>query len=554
MAKGSDTRLSRELILANQQLQNANETLRTQVSRLTILYQMGRDISENENWSDALDRFLMALVSYAKADGAALLLYGRNAQRLSPRSNFHVDEAGLTRACAVLGCRWRENPRGFEIHSVECYDDGPFRTCLESVKPWRMTVVPLRYRNFLWGFLLVDKRYRSKASFRLDYAFLTTIQTILAEEVANASYISDLRQLSRFNQKVLENIQSGVVTTDLEGHVLFWNRLASAMCPKLAPGARVTFDELCRAPAHAGSLFEAIMKSGDDTHVFDVVCRGEHDREFPGRLRISKMHDDNLNGTVLVGILEDLTEQKKMEAELRRTDRLRVLGQVSAGMAHEIGNPLAGIMSTAELLARQSVADDKRLTYARRILEETARLGDIVRNLLSFARPAKPEFRPCALSEVSERVVGLLSDQAEKKGVELRVRDDLCGAVCTADPSQLSQVLLNLVLNAIEACGPGDRVEILMAGESGAEGGNGTFARIEVVDSGPGIPGDIRGSLFEPFVTTKTQGTGLGLAISRQIVEEHHGDIRCDFLERGTRFTIRLPLGAGEAKTAAHPR
>jgi nitrogen-specific signal transduction histidine kinase/DNA-binding NarL/FixJ family response regulator len=545
---------SRGATPADRQLQSANEALRKQVSQLTILYQMGRDISENENWSDALDRFLMAMVSYTKADGAALLLFSRNGQRLSVRSNFHVDEPTLARACAILGTRWRENPRGSEIHSIESYDDRLFSTCLERLKPWRLTVAPMRYRSFVWGFVLIDKSYQSNVPFRQDYAGLTTIQTILAEEVANASYISDLRQLSRFNQKVLENIQSGVVTTDLEGFVVFWNHLAQTMCPKLASGVRVHFDELCRTPSEPEGLFSKIMDSDKDTHVLEVSYFGKHDRESPGRFSITKMHDDNLNGTVLVGILEDLTEQKKMEAEIRRTDRLRVLGQVSAGMAHEIGNPLTGIMTTAQLLARHVAHDQKMLGDVRIILDEAARLRDILANLKHFARSAKPEIRRCVVADVLGRVVSLSSDQAEKKGIEIRIRDDLGARVCMADPNQLEQVLLNLVLNAMDACDRGNSVEIVLSDEPDPDDTNGGFARIEVIDDGPGVPPEIRDALFEPFVTTKVHGTGLGLSISRQIMKEHHGDIRCDFLERGTRFTIRLPLGRGEKLEAKRTR
>lgn len=528
---------------ADQRLREANEALRKQVSQLTILYQMGRDISENENWSDALDRFLMALVRYARAEGAALLLFNRSGQRLSARSNFQLDEAALARTCGILGEQWRKNPRGSEIHSAEGYDDRAFSPCLERLRPWRLTVVPLRYRSSMWGFLVLDKPYKSNLAFRPDYTFLTTIQTILAEEVANASNISDLRQLGRFNQKVLENIQAGVVTTDLEGYVIFWNHLALAMCPMLATGARVHFDDLCCAKAEPESLFRTSIESPEDTRIFEVSFRGARNRELPGRLRVTKMHDDNLNGTVLVGILEDLTDQKKMEIEIRRNDRLRVLGQVSAGMAHEIKNPLAGIMATAELLGRRLANDEKLLGDVRLIIDETVRLNDIVCNLQNFAKPAKPSIRPCELSEISANVVGLLSDQAGKKGVALSVRDELEGAACLADAGQITQVLLNLVLNSIDACDRGNRVEIALSAEGEGDPGH---ARVEVTDDGPGVAEEIRGTLFEPFVTTKTQGTGLGLAISRQIIEEHGGDIRCDFLETGTRFTIRVPL-AGRA-------
>ena len=546
---------SRKILRANEQLQITNESLRRQLSQLTILYQMGRDISENENWSDALDRFLMALVNYAKADGAALLLFSRDGERLAPRSNFQVAAETLTRASGMLGTRWRENPRGFEIHSIESYDERVFSTCLERIKPWRTTVVPLRYRSLVWGFLLIEKRYRSNAQLRTDYSFLTTIQTILAEEVANASYISELRQLGRFNQKVLDNANSGVVTTDLQGYVVFWNHLASSMCPELAGGARVHFDELFRVPGRTGGIFRSIMESEDDTEVLEVTYHGQKNGPgSPGRLGITKMHDDNLNGTVLVGILEDLTEQKKLEAEIRRTDRLRVLGQLSAGMAHEIRNPLTGIATSAEVLASRLAGGEDKLKYVRAILEETSRLDEIVRNLLSFAKPAKPQMRVCAPGEVSDRVVNLLSEQAVKKGIELRMRDDLEGSVCMADSNQLAQVLLNLVLNAIDACDRGNTVEVVLSSEMDVEERPHGSVRIDVLDDGPGVSPQIRDRLFEPFVTTKTHGTGLGLAISQQIIEEHHGDIRCEFLEKGTRFTIRLPRGSSQTAAEARSR
>jgi two-component system sensor histidine kinase HydH len=373
--------------------------------------------------------------------------------------------------------------------------------------------------------------------------------------VANASYISELRQLGRFNQKVLDNANSGVVTTDLHGYVVFWNHLASGMCPELVGGARVHFDELFRVPGQTGGIFRSIMESVDDNHVLEVTYHGlKNGPGSPGRLGITKMHDDNLNGTVLVGILEDLTEQKKLEAEIRRTDRLRVLGQLSAGVAHEIRNPLTGIATSAEVLASRLAGGEDKLKYVRAILEETSRLDEIVRNLLSFAKPAKPQIGVCALAEVSDRVVNLLSDQAAKKGIELRMRDDLEGSVCMADSNQLAQVLLNLVLNAIDACDRGNTVEIVLSSESDVEDRDRGSVRIDVLDDGPGVCPQIRDRLFEPFVTTKTQGTGLGLAISQQIIEEHHGDIRCEFLEKGTRFTIRLPRGASQTASTARSR
>jgi signal transduction histidine kinase len=260
------------------------------------------------------------------------------------------------------------------------------------------------------------------------------------------------------------------------------------------------------------------------------------------------MHDDVLNASVVVAIFDDLSEFKRMEEAVRRNDRLRAIGQLSAGVAHEIRNPLAGIATTAEVLAGKLGAGDERTRYTRVILDEVTRLDGIVRNLLAFARPPRPAIAPCSVDGLFERLHGLVHEQALARGVELRAAAGAPGLTCLADPSQITQVLLNLALNAVQECGAGDSVTVSARAESqGAR----EWVVIEVEDSGPGVPVQVRDTLFEPFVTTRTQGTGLGLAISRQIVEDHHGSIACVFLERGTRFTVRIPA---HTATAAAPR
>ena len=140
----------------NDELQNLNKALKRHVSQLTILYQMGRDISENENWSDALDRFLMALVNYLSAEGAAVLLFSDKQQRLTTRSNFQVDEETLLLACSALAAGWQSHLRGSEIHSLEGYRENIFDTCLERTREWNHTLIPLIIgRDIIPGLLIV---------------------------------------------------------------------------------------------------------------------------------------------------------------------------------------------------------------------------------------------------------------------------------------------------------------------------------------------------------------------------------------------------------------
>jgi signal transduction histidine kinase/DNA-binding response OmpR family regulator len=541
--KPDKAQLSREVYRANRQLVELNETLRQHVSEFTILYQMGRDISGNENWSDALDRFLMELVKCLDADGAALLLFSDEEQRLAIRTNFQVDPPMLSQSCQVLLQSWKDNPRGEEIHPVESYREGAFTACLDRSKPWKFTAIPLRHRNRPFGFLLIEKLYRPGRDFKANYHFLNTLRTILGGEVANAAYISELRQLGRFNHKVLDNITSGVVTTDLEGNVRFSNEHARRLCPQIMKNDIVAFDSLFRSSALMGRFYDRLIHSSKDTHVFEVDYIGVENTKRPARLSITRMHDEILNGAVLVAIFEDLAEQKQLEREIRRNDRLRVLGQLSAGVAHEIRNPLTGIATSVEVLGTKVQGDEDKSRYITVILDEIRRLDEIIRNLLTFARPPKPQMNDMALSEIPNRVITLLSEQARKKGVELGIVDELEDDRCHADADLLTQVLLNLTVNSIQACRRGDAVKIQLSNESVTSSSGQGCARIDVIDSGVGVPHEVRSSLFDPFVTTKTHGTGLGLAISQQIIEEHRGEIVCEFLEKGTRFTVRLPVG-----------
>lgn len=527
-------------------LSTLNQQLQKVVAQLKTLYHMGHDLAENENWSDALDRFLMMLVGFMEAEGAALLLLSDLERHLAPRSSFHMADDEIDRACRIILAGWRDHPRSSEIHSLESYTTPRHVSCLEHTGPWNLTIIPLRRRSRALGFLLLDKRYRDGFDFKSDFDFLNTLQTIFAEEIANAAYISELRQLSRFNNKVLDNIRSGVITTDMDGFVRYYNVCASDMCPRLREVKSVHFDDLFATPvvgAHAAGgrqrLFDRIMGDASDTEVLEVDCRAG-EATFPARLRTAKMFDDLLNGTVVVAIFENLTEQRRLEAELRRNDRLRVLGQVSAGVAHEIRNPLTGIANIAEMLSVKLGDDQQQSRYARAMLEEINRLDGIIRSLLEFARPPKPQMATCTLDGVVKRVHSLLASEAARKGVALSVSVPEARLHCRADAGQITQVLLNVVQNAIQACAAGDDVAVVCAPADGPAGAA-TVARIEIVDSGPGVPVEVRESLFDPFVTTKARGTGLGLAISQHIIEEHRGTIRCDFLERGTRFSIELP-------------
>lgn len=220
----------------------------------------------------------------------------------------------------------------------------------------------------------------------------------------------------------------------------------------------------------------------------------------------------------------------------KQAERLSAIGQLAAGLAHEIRTPLAAIEGAAELLRSERADEVLRHEMTSIIQKESKRLNRLLTELLDFARPRNPEFRSIEFAPLADSVVRLLQVQAAKKNLTFRLSAPLTMPAIECDPEQLRQVLLNLCLNAVQAAdAPGEiSIHASTAGQS---------ACVEVRDQGPGISDEIQAHLFEPFYTTKSDGTGLGLAVARQIIDSHGGAISvAPNSPRGARFVIDIPL------------
>ncbi len=239
----------------------------------------------------------------------------------------------------------------------------------------------------------------------------------------------------------------------------------------------------------------------------------------------------------------EITERKKMEHQLRQAEKLTALGQLVAGVAHELNNPLAVVMGYAQILAQHRTLDDKVREDLLKILHESDRAAKIVRNLLTFARPREPHM-------VMVDVNRLVADALETRKIQLqgahvqivrRLAPDLPPTM--ADPNQIEQVLANLVTNAVQALANHPGVHVIEAITEARDG----KLLMTIADSGPGIPPRILDRIFDPFFTTKDpgKGTGLGLSICYSIMEEHKGRIWVESeLGRGSKFFVELPVVA----------
>jgi two-component system sensor histidine kinase PilS (NtrC family) len=346
------------------------------------------------------------------------------------------------------------------------------------------------------------------------------------------SSVSQIGGLRALNENILRSLSSGLLTIDQNGMVLFANPTAASLlgysgsidgrdCEVLLPGVRAHLDD-----------------SGGFRNRFEITIHHVQDsREISLGITCSPLLDEH--GRFLGHIInyQDVTNVREMERVLRRNERLAALGTLAASVAHEVRNPLAAIAGCAELLEPDVGEEDKRLI--RVIRSESARLADIVTDLLDYARPRKLERHEIEFGRALVELADSFRADPSNANIDLRVNVPKQPVPVALDISQITQVLWNLVRNGSEAMDGNGQLDIDLE-ELDRDG-----IRIRVHDRGKGIgPADID-RVFEPFFSTKSGGTGIGLALVHRIVDEHGGKIDVkSTIGEGTVFTIELPRHA----------
>jgi signal transduction histidine kinase len=366
---------------------------------------------------------------------------------------------------------------------------------------------------------------------------------------ASASARADL------SPDVLDRLSDGLVVLGPDGRARSWNRAAREM---LALGPRV------RPGVHARAVLRSVVPGEDLVAAALSGKRGEVEtwlqnargEEIPVRVAFLP------TASGAVAVLADLTKMRRLEQELRQRERLSLVGQLSAGVAHEVRNPLAGISSSAQVLLGRFEPRDERTRFVKAILDEVGRLDRIVSQLLQFARPGEPRLRKGSLAETVRHLLETSGAWLTESGVEVETVFAPRVPESWFDPDLVHQVLLNLVANAVQAMPKGGtlRLEVKALTRRGLSRGMGRrredaqqraagripsqrVVQVRIGDTGEGIAKEHLSRLFDPFFTTKPSGTGLGLSICQSIVQEHGGSIHvASRLEHGTTVLVELPV------------
>ncbi len=409
-----------------------------------------------------------------------------------------------------------------------------------STSPLQLGKTDSQLDNFTDSYILFQettRKYR-EAYEQLEKQFESLTIKLEETNIDLQKRVEERDRVTNYLNNILDSMSGGVLVVDLDGEITHFNQEAEDL-------TGYTQDQVLGHPyidiigLADGRALTALhtLDTGDHLKNKEKALRCANGQTIPLGFSTSLLRDEQ--GTVLgaVEVFNDMTEVKRLEAEVQRVNTLAALGEMAATVAHEIRNPLGGIAGYAGMLERDLTAADPNRRLVRRIIEGVGRLNRIVSSLLTYTRPLRLNIHPVNLVHLVEEATAFFEIDLERQRNDIEVVRNYDGdeLICRLDPEQLQQVILNLLQNATQAMPEGGALGIHVF----AEDEHMVFC---ISDTGVGMDGEVRNKLFTPFFTTKEDGTGLGLVTSKKIIEAHNGRIRVDSEPgKGTRFYVNLP-------------
>jgi len=364
----------------------------------------------------------------------------------------------------------------------------------------------------------------------------------------------ELKEANDFLINLIESSVDGIIVTDMKGNILIFNKGAENILGYKAeevvgkmnirsvyePGVAKEVMEKLRSPDSGGV--------GKLTSI-PILHRRKDGGLIEGDLSASLIYDENGKEIASVGIFKDLRERLRIERELREmqqallhSEKLAAMGRLTSQVAHELNNPIYGIMNTLELLKTEVPPESKRRRILELSLSETQRLAEMLRNMLSFSKPEEEKRRPVKINELVEGILLVMEKQMKESNIKVETYFDQTLPEVMASTNQMRQVMLNLLKNAKEAMPKGGILTVRTNRED-------RKVMVAIQDTGVGVPEELRDKIFEAFFTTKqkVKGVGLGLSVCYGIIKDHGGEIKVESeVDKGTTFTILLPVSSHE--------
>ncbi len=404
----------------------------------------------------------------------------------------------------------------------------------------------LKFKDKLLGAIFIANKTFNNQTINFDESDVELFKAIVGNisvAVYNNFLYDELLNVKNFISNIINSLNTGVITTDDDLKITTANKSAELIFNVNTKSIlNKKIDILFRHIKSKDKIMGILKKRLNEIDVEAILEDVDGNNKILNfSFSILTNSKDEIIGNVIT--IDDISEKKALENQIAQTEQLAALGELAAGIAHEIKNPLTAIKGFAQILPNKLDDKDFLKKFSNIITEETSRLNNIIEGLLEFSRPASNKMKICNINIILDRVLSLLSYQIEKANIKVNINfKDVADII--GEEHKLEQVFLNIILNAVQAIGKDGSINVStkVIIRRTADNIYKEYVLVEIIDTGPGINDKNLKKLFNPFFTTKTKGTGLGLAISHRIISEHNGIIEVNSRENeGTTFLLYFP-------------
>jgi PAS domain S-box-containing protein len=413
------------------------------------------------------------------------------------------------------------------------------------------------------GLIGVTDGFKAASLSQVDLVAVETLALQISTLLENSQLYHELKAEESFRENIINSMMNGLITTDTEGKILLANETVEDLTGYTAEELtgmsieRLVMGESERAP---NPVLRTLKRRKKAFQREAWLCK-KTGKKLPIALNTSLLLDEERKVQGALGVFIDMTKIKRMEEKIMHLDKLAALGRFSSSMAHEIRNPLTGIVAGLQYLRRVGGIPEEQNENITFILKEVNRIDRLISDILNVVRGGELVYHPVQVESLIRSTITVLDGLAKERNVKIKTRFPEKSRTIMVDSDRIVQVLINLLRNAVEASSPGGEVRVSVSFPSDISDVLFDDIRnlviIEVEDDGVGFSEEAKAQIFEPFFTTKAEGTGLGLYVTHSIVERHGGYI---FVEsekgKGAVFTVYLPVEKvqhGDSSQVSHP-